>query len=490
MNRRAMTFAACLMLAAQGGAGLQAAERTENFDVDPQWDAHNNRSTAFQPQRITQRFGFSPTHHAGGAMAGEMGGLVNPAAEAAFYAKKIPDATFDDRLTASGVMAMPGEQPFHAVLGFFNAGTLNEWRTPNTIAIRLQGRGEMFYAYVEYCTSRWRAGADNPGGFSTIEGENGRRQLRGFKTRGAVHRWNLTYDPQAQNGLGSIALTIDGETAVCHLDPGHKQEGARFNRFGLMPVMKQWDQPGEVWFDDVIVNGRLETFDKDPGWEGRDNQRTYVSSNVRPRFDFGFSPTHFAGGAKAGELGGLVFRGDIRQPDRMGHYGARIDTLTLAKPLHAGGAVALRRGVSDSTTILGFYNSRDSLTTNPSQNTGWPKSFLGVAIEGPSRVGFQFYPAFHDATGHYDSARSEILPTILPNGAPHRWTLDYAPPANGKPGAILVNFDGQLAKVELPSEIADLSATTFDRFGLVTAWIDGNGQQVYFDDLTYTWRQE
>jgi hypothetical protein len=30
----------------------------------------------------------------------------------------------------------------------------------------------------------------------------------------------------------------------------------------------------------------------------------------------------------------------------------------------------------------------------------------------------------------------------------------------------------------------------FDRFGLVTPWIDGNGQHVYFDDLRYTCRQE
>ncbi len=29
-----------------------------------------------------------------------------------------------------------------------------------------------------------------------------------------------------------------------------------------------------------------------------------------------------------------------------------------------------------------------------------------------------------------------------------------------------------------------------DRFGLVTTWIDGHGQHVYFDDLTYTCRQD
>ena len=36
-------------------------------------------------------------------------------------------------------------------------------------------------------------------------------------------------------------------------------------------------------------------------------------------------------------------------------------------------------------------------------------------------------------------------------------------------------------------ELADrISEATFDRFGLVTTWIDGNGQSIYFDDLTYT----
>lgn len=32
--------------------------------------------------------------------------------------------------------------------------------------------------------------------------------------------------------------------------------------------------------------------------------------------------------------------------------------------------------------------------------------------------------------------------------------------------------------------------TRFDRFGLVTTWIDGNSQTIYLDDLKYTWKQE
>ena len=30
----------------------------------------------------------------------------------------------------------------------------------------------------------------------------------------------------------------------------------------------------------------------------------------------------------------------------------------------------------------------------------------------------------------------------------------------------------------------------FVRFGIITTWIDGNAQHIYFDDLTYTSRQE
>jgi len=464
------------------------AERTEQFDADPGWDAYHNRSTAFSKKRIIQRFGYNRTNHAGGKTLGEMGGHINPAAEPAYYAKRIPPATFDSKLSASGTLACPGEMPFHALIGFFNADTLSEWRTPNTIAIRIQGRGNVFFAYVEYATSRWRAGGDSPGGFATArDPQTGGTSLRGFKTDGTVHRWSLTYDPTANDGHGSIEVTIDDEKAVCHLDPEHRLDGATFNRFGLLPVMKQWDDGGEVWLDNVTVNGEREDFSTDPGWDGKGNQRTYVSANVRPRFDFGYSRTHFAGGERLGELGGLVFRGDIREPHRMAYYGARLETLSLAKPLRASGKLSLRRGVSDSGTFLGFFHSVRSAETNPSQSSALPASFLGLSIEGPSREGFLVYPAFRNARDN--NGRTASGPHILPDGSSHDWTLDYNPPTTARPGHIAVTLDGKAARLELSDEDVD-AATTFDRFGIVTAWIDGNGQNIYFDDLSYTSRQD
>jgi hypothetical protein len=54
---------------------------------------------------------------------------------------------------------------------------------------------------------------------------------------------------------------------------------------------------------------------------------------------------------------------------------------------------------------------------------------------------------------------------------------------------MVVSFDGKRVELDL-AEGHRASPVAFDRFGVVTTWIDGNAQHVYFDDLTYTWRQE
>jgi hypothetical protein len=80
-------------------------------------------------------------------------------------------------------------------------------------------------------------------------------------------------------------------------------------------------------------------------------------------------------------------------------------------------------------------------------------------------------------------------PRIYPDGATHDWTLDYDPTAAEGKGRITVTLDGKAVSIDLaPGDKA--TGAHFDRFGLVTPWIDGNGQHVYFDDLQYTWKQE
>lgn len=483
---------AALALAAgiMGPAGPSRADertKTETFDRDPGWDGHNNRPKD-PPVKIRQDFGFSPTSHAGGR-AGEMGGLITPAAEPAAYGRRIEPKTFEDVLTASGTLAcMDGGT--HLLLGFFNADTLNEWRTPNTLAIRIGGRGDFFYAYVEYCTRTWRAGGDSPQSFPTAaDPKTGKKGLVGFPSGGKPHRWSIRYDPNGNGGQGAITATVDDQTAICHLDEGHKADGAVFNRFGVLNVMKSADGGAEVYLDDVAVNGRTENFDKDPGWEGKDNRRAYETQNVRPRFDFGYSPTRFAGGAAVGELGGLTFRGDCRYPGRMGCYGDRVGPLTLERPLRASGKVAMRRGVSDSTTILGFFHSQDSMRSNPSQSDAIPECVAGIAIEGPSSEGFYFYPVYRAKGGDGRSTRVRDCPRIRPDGAAHDWAWAYDPGGAGGKGRVAVTLDGRSVELDLDAG-QKAPGTQFDRFGIVTTWIDGNGQNVYFDDVTYTASQK
>src|SRR5262245_42844034 len=101
------------VLAVWGGlaAAMTASERTERFDKAPGWDGRNHRATVPKPRTIRQDFGYSKTAHAGG-QPGEVGGFITPAAEPAFYAKKLPARTFADSLTASGTLACTGRQ-FH-----------------------------------------------------------------------------------------------------------------------------------------------------------------------------------------------------------------------------------------------------------------------------------------------------------------------------------------------------------------------------------------
>jgi hypothetical protein len=467
-----------------------AEERHESFDRDPGWDGHNHRATTPAPQRVVQDFGYSATRHCGGDKPGEIGGLMTPAGETAYYARRISRSTFENRLRASGKLACDGRN-FHVLVGFFNPETAKGWRTPGSIVLRLYGRGDAFYAYVEYCTSRWRAGGDRPGGFATVDDPErpGKQQLRGFRSQGEVHTWSLEYDPDGNGGGGNIVATIDGQRAVCHLDLGHKADGAVFTHFGLLNIPKLFDGGGELWLDDITVNGESEDFSRDPGWDALGNRRTYTTYAVRPRFNFGYSDSHFAAGKQRGEMGGVVFRGDNRDADRMAYYGDRLEKLTSAKPLRAAGKVSLRLGMSDSTTLVGFFHSQKSIAVSTSQSSGWPNNFLGIAIEGPSREGFLFYPAYRFSGSAQGNAQGSELPHILPDGSAHEWSLEYNPGGSKGPSTITVVFDGKRVVLDVPREHFE-SAAEFDRFGLVTTWIDGNAQHVYFDDLTYTVRQD
>src|SRR5262249_4975344 len=243
-----------------------------------------------------------------------------------------------------------------------------------------------------------------------------------------------------------------------------------------------------VWLDDVTVNGATEDFGRDPGWDGFQNRRTYETKLVRPRFDFGFCPTRHAGGLAAGELGGLIFRGDCRYPDPLACYADWLRELRLDNPLRATGKVGLGRGVTDRGVLLGFFHAEESLAVNPGQDTGLPRSFLGISTDAPSREGFYFAPVYRlkeDARGQLTAGQ----PRLYPDGTAHDWALDYSPSAADGRGQITLTLGKQVVRVACGAGHR-AAGTRFNRFGLITPWIDGNSQTIYFDDLTYTCKQD
>lgn len=214
--------------------------KTETFDADPGWDGRNNRATDPGPRQIVQNFGFNSSSANAGGSAG-IGGFITPAGEPAFYGKVITPASFNTPLSASGILNVP-QGGGHTLIGFFNADTVNEWRTPNTIALRIYGRGSYFLAYLEYGTGLWRAGGASFGGEAAIP------------TGPAGYPFSLNYDPNGAGGRGTVSAILGSYSTVMTLDSGHKADGAMFNRFGILNVMKSADDPGQIWLDNDPSN--------------------------------------------------------------------------------------------------------------------------------------------------------------------------------------------------------------------------------------------
>ena len=79
------------------------------------------------------------------------------------------------------------------------------------------------------------------------------------------------------------------------LPAGFKKDGATFDRFGLMNLMR----PGHtmtIYFDDLKYDGKAEDFAKDPGWVTVGNDSSFEDREQGGAHDFGFSEkTTFAG---------------------------------------------------------------------------------------------------------------------------------------------------------------------------------------------------
>lgn len=446
----------CALRCASGGT----IQRFEDFNVDPVWDARNN-SAPVTPRLVRQDFGYSPTRFAQGATIGEIGGTITRSLVPAFYGMSLDPLTLEDPLTASGQFVIRSQQGSSGVIvGWFNDATMG-WRPPNWMGFRLDdGRGVL----VEYNTQTNQAGGNRLPGEPSL-------------ARGITYSWTFAYDPAGSRGAGSMRFALDGPglempVVLNHtLDVGHKQAGANFNRFGLMNVQRFGGQM-RVYFDDLTMNGQTTYFNSDPRWDGEGNHVQFYDTALPGANHFGFSPTHHAGGARDGEMGGRAWRTDETRPDLSGYYGDDIGHLSLENRLVASGKLTMTEGAPDSGMLFGWFNSEER---------GWPpQNFLGVVIEGPSRVGHYFRPYAATSTGAIRDAQDG--PVLRPDQTSHDWSIEYDPTRNG---LLVATLDGQRKIMTLPAGFKQAGAS-FDRFGIATLDFSGANVSVFFDDISYT----
>ena len=493
-NLLAFALFALTSLALDAARAQSTGLRSEAFDRDPGWEGRNNRIVPKNALTVKQDFGYSATNIAG-QTAGEIGGTIQRSTTPASYAAKLsPAMTLNDKLTASGSFAVTGSSPGAGVFfGFFNSQQPGGSGRP----IGSLGLDFDFEGKGGRLATRLITGGNKSCGTFITPYLPGKFRPTPIKNDGTKYHWTLAYDPDAAGGNGQFTFTMTSDTHktenygklpekseeeaqarfpnttkfIIDLTPGHKQEGATFDRFGIQNMMKSGGSV-KMHFDDVKYNGVAHDFTADPSWLGSGNRVTFEDREVVGAHDFGFSPqTNHAGGSP-GEVGGGLWRSGA-----FGYYADRVGPLSLDHKLEARGRVRLVTAGPDSDMSIGWFNSAAN-DMQPADD----KNFVGIHVGGPTRVGHYFIPQLATAKGMIGKVDSG---PILTPGKVFEWSLVYDPTGAEGRGEVRVTLGDKSAVLALkPGRKSEGAA--LDRFGLFTNTAGGQMVKIFFDDLQYT----
>ena len=209
--------------------------RAQDFGEDPDWDADRNRVT-YRATDVAgaHDFGFSDSHHAGGAKRGEVGGTFWRSNHWGYYADRVGPLTFDDRLEAHGnVILQVGAPDADMCFGWFRPDSGHEKAPDDTAAdAPAPNHGGDFIGI--------KVGGPTRVGHYFLPAFAASDRLRG-PDRGpvirpaTVYRWSLVYDPAANDGNGAITATLGEESVTHNLKPGQREKArlARLDHFGV-----------------------------------------------------------------------------------------------------------------------------------------------------------------------------------------------------------------------------------------------------------------
>ncbi|MEZ6034172.1 MAG: hypothetical protein R3C17_13845 [Planctomycetaceae bacterium] len=468
------------------GSGVCASEplvqRRESFDTDPGWQVYRNRLLPDSLPAVKQDFGFSPTQFAGGAKAGEIGGRVHRSTTPACYYRSISPLTLNDSFTASGRFSVRQAAGSSGVmLGWFHESSRG-WRTPNSVALRIDGNDGKYWVFWEYGTQNGRTG-----GAGAFEGERYQTTTtRPYAADGTSHQWSLSWNPHAADEHGLLTLTIDDHAfpSVAFTDID-RQDGIQLNRFGIWNVQIA-GSPLEFYIDDLTLNGVPVSSEENSGWEGHGNRVEFHDRIVRPLHDFGFRTSSTIDDT-GGELGGVIFR-----DEKPCWYAAGVGRITLEDPLHASGTVVMHSSAADSGFCIGWFNSAAKREHILAEHQQASSDLLAVMIEGPSRIGHYFRATYRTTqregvVDSQDVVGVGSLPVLRADKKTHTWQLNYNPAGSDGLGTIETVFDGDLRSISLRPGDRERGAV-FDSFGVFNIQSGGHHVEFSIDDLNFTSR--
>ncbi|GIW95551.1 MAG: hypothetical protein KatS3mg110_3592 [Pirellulaceae bacterium] len=211
----------------------------EDFSQDPGWNGSGNRAR-YQATDVggAHDYGYSDTDYAGG-IRGELGGRFWRSGKYSFYADRIGPLTLEDQLEASGrVVLKVGAPDSDMFFGWFNSREKNKPPTEagHFLGIHVGGPTRVGHYFRPTVVS--------------AQGTRAQSKTGPVLLPDRIYQWRLVYDPDAAGGRGAVEVTLADESVRLVLTPHMKQEGARFDRFGMFtPALG--GQVVKIYFDDL-----------------------------------------------------------------------------------------------------------------------------------------------------------------------------------------------------------------------------------------------
>lgn len=450
-----------LSLALSVSQTVLAAERTQHFDQDPNWEGVNNHLTRDHYPTVIQDFGYSSDTNIAGQANGEIGGRIHRSSTKAYYAMPIEPVTFDTPFRASGTFAVTKTGSSTGIaFGWFDHDFPAGARPMKSVLFNINGENGGTQMFVRVITAR------NSGAGAQVLNPGGGKHDFLFKPDGTRHQWAIRYEPADK---GTITVHFDKLAPIVFELPANvRQDGLRADRFGLVNAQKSGG-PMTFYLDDLKVGVKAFDFASDPNWESAGSHATFEDRELSGLQDFGYSETGSAGGEKRGEIGGTVWR--TERP--LAWYADRVGPLDLTRSLHASGKIILKIGAPDSGVYFGWFNSNGKEQAEETLT-----NFVGVRIEGPTRVGHYFAPIF--AASNAQRRHVEKSAVVTP-GEPHTFAIDYDPSKR----QLSTTLDGVVTTLIIRPEDQQAGAI-FNRFGFRSVQTGGMQVKLWIDDLTYT----